>query len=106
MGILHDILCKYKLNIPSHINQLMIQLQVGYTGGSVENPTYLQVCSESTGHCEVVRVIYDPNICTYEMLLKTFWENHDPTQLDRQVSVEVKSNKREINIQIDQNDTK
>lgn len=57
---------------------------VGYAGGSTPNPTYEEVCSSRTGHAEVVRVIFDPSVVTYEQLLKTFWENHDPTQGMRQ----------------------
>jgi len=51
----------------------------GYTDGHVENPTYKQVCSGTTGHTEAVRVTYDPDIITYEKLLDTFWRNIDPT---------------------------
>ena len=57
---------------------------VGYAGGMTPNPTYEEVCSGRTGHNEVVLVIYDPQKITYEQLLKTFWENHDPTQGMRQ----------------------
>ncbi|WP_145109568.1 peptide-methionine (S)-S-oxide reductase MsrA [Cereibacter sediminicola] len=57
---------------------------VGYAGGYTPNPTYEEVCSGRTGHTEVVRVIYDPSVISYEMLLKLFWENHDPTQGMRQ----------------------
>jgi peptide-methionine (S)-S-oxide reductase len=57
---------------------------VGYSGGHVANPTYRQVCSDSTGHAEVVEVEYDPARVSYEQLLAVFWENHDPTQLNRQ----------------------
>ena len=57
---------------------------VGYTGGLTPNPSYEEVCSGLTGHNEVVRVVYDPTRLPYEMLLKTFWENHDPTQGMRQ----------------------
>ena len=53
---------------------------VGYAGGHTPNPTYEEVCSGRTGHNEVVRVIYDPSVVTYEDLLKVFWEGHDPTQ--------------------------
>ncbi|MEG8276836.1 peptide-methionine (S)-S-oxide reductase MsrA [Streptomyces sp. AHA2] len=57
---------------------------VGYQGGFTENPTYEEVCSGLTGHTEVVRVVYDPRQISYERLLKTFWESHDPTQGFRQ----------------------
>lgn len=57
---------------------------VGYAGGLTENPTYKQVCSGLTGHNEVVKVVYDPAQVTYEKLLATFWESHDPTQGFRQ----------------------
>jgi peptide-methionine (S)-S-oxide reductase len=58
--------------------------RVGYAGGTLENPTYRDVCSDRTGHAEVVEVSYDPAKVSYEDLLKVFWENHDPTQLNRQ----------------------
>src|ERR1700741_21751 len=57
---------------------------VGYAGGHTPNPTYEEVCSGRTGHNEVVLVVYDPKIVSYETLLKTFWESHDPTQGMRQ----------------------
>jgi peptide-methionine (S)-S-oxide reductase len=57
---------------------------VGYQGGMTENATYEEVCTGKTGHTEVVAVVYDPAIITYEALLKTFWESHDPTQGYRQ----------------------
>jgi len=57
---------------------------VGYSGGYTENATYEEVCSGHTGHAETVRVVYNPNQLTYTDLLKTFWENHDPTQGNRQ----------------------
>ena len=56
----------------------------GYTAGPTPNPTYEEVCSGMTGHNEVVLVVYDPKAVSYEALLKTFWENHDPTQGMRQ----------------------
>lgn len=57
---------------------------VGYAGGLTPNPTYQEVCSGLTGHNEVVLVVYDPMRISYEQLLKTFWESHDPTQGMRQ----------------------
>ena len=57
---------------------------VGYAGGHTPNPTYREVCSGQTGHNEVVRVIYDPSVVTFEDLLRVFWEGHDPTQGMRQ----------------------
>ncbi len=57
---------------------------VGYAGGLTPNPTYEEVCSGQTGHNEVVLVVYDPKRLSYETLLKTFWENHNPTQGMRQ----------------------
>lgn len=57
---------------------------VGYAGGYTPNPTYEEVCTGRTGHNEVVLVVYDPSLITYEQLLKVFWEAHDPTQGMRQ----------------------
>jgi peptide-methionine (S)-S-oxide reductase len=57
---------------------------VGYAAGITKNPTYNEVCSGKTGHNEVVRVVFDPNVISYETLLKVFWESHDPTQGMRQ----------------------
>jgi peptide-methionine (S)-S-oxide reductase len=57
---------------------------VGYAAGLTPNPTYREVCSGMTGHTEVVLVVFDPGKISYEQLLKTFWENHDPTQGMRQ----------------------
>lgn len=58
--------------------------EVGFAGGNVPNPTYKQVCGGRTGHAEVVRVVYDPSRISTEQILKLFWENHDPTQGNRQ----------------------
>ncbi len=57
---------------------------VGYSGGHYPHPTYQDVCSGKTGHAEVVEVEYDPAQVSYDDLLKVFWENHDPTTLNRQ----------------------
>jgi peptide-methionine (S)-S-oxide reductase len=57
---------------------------VGYCGGTLENPSYEDVCTDRTGHAEAVLVEYDPTQVSYEQLLDIFWENHDPTTLNRQ----------------------
>ncbi|MEX1026904.1 MAG: peptide-methionine (S)-S-oxide reductase MsrA [Candidatus Paceibacterota bacterium] len=62
----------------------VVRTTVGYTGGTVPQPTYEQVCTGTTGHAEAVQVTYDPSVITYEALLDIFWRSHDPTQLDRQ----------------------
>jgi peptide-methionine (S)-S-oxide reductase len=58
--------------------------QVGYLGGALKNPTYEQVCTDRTGHAEVVEVTFDPAVIRYHDLLEVFWENHNPTTLNRQ----------------------
>jgi peptide-methionine (S)-S-oxide reductase len=58
----------------------------GYAGGYTPNPTYEEVCSGSTGHTEAVLVVFDPGVVSYEELLRTFWEGHDPTQGMRQAN--------------------
>lgn len=56
----------------------------GYTGGQVENPTYEQICTGTTGHAEVAQIIFDPAVISFEDLLYVFWRTHDPTTLNRQ----------------------
>lgn len=62
----------------------VLKTHAGYTGGHVENPTYEQVCSHTTGHAEAVEVEFDPEVVTYEQLLDLFWKIHDPRQKNRQ----------------------
>jgi len=62
----------------------VVNATVGYTGGTVVNPTYQQVCTDATGHAEVVRVEFDPSRVSYEDLLEVFWGCHDPTTVNRQ----------------------
>jgi len=57
---------------------------VGYMGGTLHNPTYEDVCTDRTGHAEVVQVEFDPAQVSYDDLLRVFWDNHDPTTLNRQ----------------------
>ena len=62
----------------------MVSTQVGYSGGSFKNPTYEDVCTDGTGHAEVIQVEYDPAQVSYEELLELFWRIHDPTTSNRQ----------------------
>jgi peptide-methionine (S)-S-oxide reductase len=62
----------------------VVNTAVGYMGGSLANPTYENVCSDSTGHAEVVQVQYDPSVVTYDQLLEVFWRCHNPTLVNRQ----------------------
>jgi peptide-methionine (S)-S-oxide reductase len=62
----------------------VLSTQVGYIGGSVSSPSYKQVCTDTTGHAEAVEITYDPALINYDELLKVFWDNHDPTQVNRQ----------------------
>jgi peptide-methionine (S)-S-oxide reductase len=64
--------------------QGVVSTAVGYEGGDFNNPSYRDVCTDRTGHAEVVEVTYDPARVSYDDLLKVFWENHNPTQLNRQ----------------------
>ncbi|OGL35376.1 peptide-methionine (S)-S-oxide reductase [Candidatus Saccharibacteria bacterium RIFCSPHIGHO2_12_FULL_47_17] len=62
----------------------VLETKVGYIGGHTKNPTYEQVCSHTTGHAEVTKIIFDPKNVNYETLVKHFFRMHDPTQLNRQ----------------------
>jgi peptide-methionine (S)-S-oxide reductase len=62
----------------------VVATRVGYTGGTTADPTYEQVCSDTTGHAEAVQVWFDPSLVSYDDLLDTFWSIHDPTTRDRQ----------------------
>lgn len=62
----------------------VLKVQSGYSGGTVKNPTYKQVCTGTTGHAEVIQLTYDPSVITYDELLEIFWHTHDPTTLNRQ----------------------
>jgi peptide-methionine (S)-S-oxide reductase len=62
----------------------VVSTAVGYAGGTLENPTYEDVCTDTTGHAEVVEVDYDPDKVSYEELLDVFWKSHNPTTLNRQ----------------------
>jgi peptide-methionine (S)-S-oxide reductase len=57
---------------------------VGYMGGKLKNPTYKDVCTDSTGHAEVLEVTFDPEVISYHDILEVFWDNHNPTTLNRQ----------------------
>ncbi|MGV8026435.1 MAG: peptide-methionine (S)-S-oxide reductase MsrA [Anaerolineaceae bacterium] len=73
----------------------------GYAGGNKTNPTYQQVCTDTTGHAEVVRIIFDPTIITYADLLEIFWQMHDPTTPNRQGN-DLGSQYRSIILYVDQ----
>lgn len=62
----------------------VISTRVGYTGGHTNNPSYRDVCTDTTGHAEAIEIIFDPEKVSYQKLLEVFFENHDPTTLDRQ----------------------
>ena len=71
---------EYNFNKVEGVNEAIS----GYSGGKVDNPTYEQVCTNTTDHAEVVLVDYDSDVVTYDKLLQVFWEKHDPTTLNRQ----------------------
>ena len=60
------------------------QVASGYSGGSVQNPSYQQICTGTTGHAEVIQITFDPEVISFEALLYVFWRTHDPTTLNRQ----------------------
>jgi peptide-methionine (S)-S-oxide reductase len=62
----------------------VIKVTSGYSGGSVANPSYEQVCTKTTGHAEVIQVVFDPAVISFDELLEVFWQTHDPTTLNRQ----------------------
>ncbi len=62
----------------------VISATSGYSGGHVDNPTYKEVCEGTTGHAEVIQIVYDPSIISFDELLEVFWQTHDPTTLNRQ----------------------
>ena len=62
----------------------VLSTEVGYEGGTIDHPTYRDVCSHTTGHAEVARVTFDPSVVSFEQLLEVFWAMHDPTQVNRQ----------------------
>ena len=73
----------------------VLDTAVGYEGGTLPNPTYEDVCSKKTGHAEVVQVEFDPDEVSYDQLLDVFWDEHDPTQVNRQ-GPDVGSNYRSV----------
>ena len=72
--------------VESNFRQIpgVVDARVGYLGGTLDNPTYEDVCTDRTGHAEVVQLTYDPSVVSYDQLLDAFWKLHDPTQLNRQ----------------------
>jgi len=72
--------------VESNFRQIpgVVDARVGYLGGTLDNPTYEDVCTDRTGHAEVVQLTYDPQRVMYDQLLDAFWKMHDPTQLNRQ----------------------
>lgn len=76
--------CFWGVEVTFRNTKGVLDTSVGYSGGTTDHPTYEQVSSGKTGHAEVVQVEFDPAVVSYEELLGVFWENHDPTELNRQ----------------------
>src|SRR5215213_6295316 len=76
--------CFWQVEMAYKETEGVVETAVGYEGGHVDNPTYEQVCTGTTGHAEVTQVTFDPDKVSYEELLDEFWRMHDPTQGDRQ----------------------
>ena len=76
--------CFWGVEVTFRQTKGVVDAAVGYAGGTTKNPTYKEVCTDQTGHAEVVRVTFDPAKVSYEQLLDVFWANHNPTQLNRQ----------------------
>jgi peptide-methionine (S)-S-oxide reductase len=76
--------CFWQVEAEFRNTQGVTATAVGYSGGTTDNPTYEQVCTDRTGHAEVIEVEFDPERVSYDELLEKFWSLHDPTQLNRQ----------------------
>ena len=76
--------CFWQVEVEFRNTPGVLDARVGYSGGSMPSPSYEQVCTDRTGHAEVVEVTFDPERVSYEQLLETFWSLHDPTQVNRQ----------------------
>jgi peptide-methionine (S)-S-oxide reductase len=76
--------CFWGVEAAFRVVEGVVSTSVGYTGGSTENPTYEEVCSDRTGHAEAVEVVYDPEVVSYDELLDLFWSIHNPTTKNRQ----------------------
>jgi len=76
--------CFWHVELVLSVAPGVLSTRVGYTGGDFKNPTYQDVCAGSTGHAEAVEIEFDPSKISFKELLSTFWEVHDPTQLNRQ----------------------